>query len=54
MAIDLTALSWGAAYNPLWGLRMENGLLVADGEPVGRQPGVALYTLSLEKVQVPG
>jgi hypothetical protein len=44
--VTLTALSWGGAQQTLSGLRMEDGVLVGDGQSVGNQVPSALYTLS--------
>jgi len=52
--VTLTALSWGGAQQQLTNLRIEDGMLVADGASIGNQPVTGLYVLSCGIQNIPG
>lgn len=52
--ITLTALSWGGGQQQLTNLRMEDGVLLADGAAIGNQPVPGLFALSCGVEYIPG
>jgi hypothetical protein len=54
VTLELIARAWGDARQQLGNLRMEAGVLVADGASVGNQAASALYLFSLATITIPG
>lgn len=54
VTVKLTARSWGGARQTLANLRIEDGVLIGDGESVGHVTPSALYCISLATIAIPG
>jgi hypothetical protein len=54
VTVELIARSWGDAHQTLEHLRIEDGVLIGDGQSVGNQTPSALYGISLTSVTIPG
>lgn len=53
VTVGLTAHSWGGARQTLSGPRVEDGVLLCTGDPVGHQAPRALYAIALSMVTAP-
>lgn len=51
--MELTAHSWGDARQYLTNPRVEDGVLLCTGDPVGYQAPRALYAITLSAVTAP-
>ncbi len=54
VTVELIARSWGDARQTLENLRLEDGVLIGDGQGVGHLTPRALYGISLASVTIPG